>query len=216
MPFARICVARLRAHWLACAVTRADLWPRRTDRLVLRPPTDADLDAVLRWRNDPAVTAWLLNTTVDPERYRRAWLDPIDDPLDHSVVAVLDRAVVGTGSLEIRDAMGQGRKEPDSPWADAEGSIGYLLDPAFHGRGLGTEMVSALLALAFEDLGLHRVTAACFADNIGSWRVMEKCGMRREQHGLQDSWHAARGWLDGYTYAVVRQEWLARSNLETQ
>lgn len=202
--------------WLACAVTNPDLWPRRTERLLLRPPTDADLDAVLRWRNEPAVTSWLLMTTVDPQRYRRAWLDPADDPLDHSVVAIADGAVVGTGSLEIRDAMGQGAKQADSPWAAAQGSIGYLLAPAVHGRGLGTEIVGALLALAFGDLGLHRVTAGCFADNTGSWRVMEKCGMRREQHGIQDSWHAEHGWVDGYTYAMLREEWLARSAAETR
>lgn len=61
--------------------------------------------------------------------------------------------------------------------------------------------------LAFDDLGLHRVTAGCFADNTASWRVMEKVGMRREQHGVRDSWHASLGWLDGYTCAILAEEW---------
>ena len=43
-----------------------------------------------------------------------------------------------------------------------------------------------------------------------SWRIMEKLGMRREQHGVQDSWHADLGWVDGYTYAMLRSEWEAR------
>ncbi len=71
-------------------------------------------------------------------------------------------------------------------------------------------MAAALIEVAFGDLGLHRVTAGCFADNIASWRVMEKVGMRREQHGIQDSWHAELGWVDGYTYAMLRSEWESR------
>ena len=141
-------------------------WPRRTGELVLRPPTSDDLDRVLEWRNRPEVTGWLLRTTVDPSAFRRAWLDSVDDPDDHAVVAVLDGVVIGTGSLEVRDGMGQ--------------------------------------------FQLHRVTAGCFADNVASWRVMEKLGMRREQHGVRDSWHAELGWIDGFTYAILAEEWATR------
>ena len=184
-------------------MTRPDLWPRRTERLELRPPTEADLDAVLTWRHHPAVTRWLLRTHVDPVAYREAWRRGADDPLDHAVVAVADGEVVGTLSLEVGDGMGQGE---ESPARGSEGLLGYLLDPAHHGKGYATEMVGAALDLAFGALGLHRVTAGCFADNVASWRVMEKAGMRREQHGLRDSWHAELGWLDGFTYAVLADE----------
>ena len=91
-------------------MTEHSLWPRRTPRLELRIPSLDDLDQVLTWRNDPAVTRWMLSTTVDPD----------------------------------------------------------------------------------------------------SWRVMEKCGMRREQHGVQDSWHAELGWVDGYTYAILAEDWRDR------
>ncbi|WP_308279588.1 GNAT family N-acetyltransferase [Phycicoccus mangrovi] len=69
-----------------------------------------------------------------------------------------------------------------------------------------------LLEIAFEDLRLRRVTAGCFADNVGSWKVMEKAGMRREQHGVRDSWHAELGWVDGLTYALLREEWVGRGS----
>jgi hypothetical protein len=103
--------------------------------------------------------------------------------------------------------MGQGDRAADSPWTAAEAGMGYALDPTWHGQGFGTEIVGALLSLTFDDVGLHRVTAGCFAGDIGSCRVMEKWGMRREQHGVQDSWHAEHGWVDGYTYALLRSEW---------
>lgn len=183
-------------------------WPRRAGELELRPPTRADLDGVLAWRNDPAVKRWLLRTTVEPEAFTRAWLDSVEDPDQHAVVAVLDGRVVATGSLDVHDGMGQ---FDGDDWRRAEGLLGYLVDPAHAGRGFATDIARTLLDLAFSELGLHRVTAGCFADNRASWRVMEKLGMRREQHGVRDSWHAEHGWVDGYTYAILAEEWSSRS-----
>lgn len=83
----------------------------------------------------------------------------------------------------------------DGSWRDVEAGIGY-----------GAEIAEKLLEVAFEDLGVRRVTAGCFADNSASWKILEKIGMRREQHGVQDSWHAELGWLDGYTYGLLADE----------
>ncbi|GAA1946434.1 GNAT family N-acetyltransferase [Agromyces allii] len=179
-------------------------WPRRAGQLELRPPTRVDLDGVLSWRNRPEVTRWLLRTTVEPEAFAKAWLDAVEDPDQHAVVAVLDGRVVATGSLDVHDGMGQ---FDGDVWRRSEGLLGYLVDPAYAGRGFATDIAGALLDLAFHELGLHRVTAGCFADNHASWRVMEKLGMRREQHGVRDSWHAELGWVDGYTYAILAEEW---------
>ncbi|MGL5865697.1 MAG: GNAT family N-acetyltransferase [Dermatophilaceae bacterium] len=184
------------------------VWPRRTADLLLRRPTSADVDDLLRWRNRPEVNRWLLRTTVDPERFRSSWLSGANNPRDHSVAALHDGRVVASGSLEVVDAMGQ---DGETRQLGAEGLLGYLVDPDHAGRGYATQVAGDLLAVAFEEVGLHRVTAGCFADNVASWRVMEKLGMRREQHGVQDSWHAELGWVDGYTYGLLREEWLARA-----
>lgn len=179
-------------------------WPRPAGPLTLRPPTREAIDDILTWRNRPEVTHWLLRTTVDPDAFRAAWLGAVDDPRDHSAVAELDGVVVGTGSLDVRDGLGQ---FDGDAWRGAEGVLGYIVDPAHAGRGYATAIASAMLDLAFGELGLHRVTAGCFADNVASWRVMEKLGMRREQHGVRDSWHAELGWIDGYTYGILAEEW---------
>jgi hypothetical protein len=34
--------------------------------------------------------------------------------------------------------------------------------------------------------------------------------MRREQHGVKDSWHAELGWVDGFTYGILADEWVTR------
>jgi RimJ/RimL family protein N-acetyltransferase len=189
-------------------VTTPDVsWPHRTERLVLRQVREDDIDRMLEFRNKPEVYRWLLRTEVEAEAFRAAWMRTLTDPLDYSVVVELDGSVIGTASLDVRDALGQGTGEPVTR---AEAEIGYILDPAYAGRGFATEIARALLGICFEELGLHRVTAGCYADNTASWRVLEKVGMRREQHSVKDSWHAELGWLDGYTYAILREEWLTR------
>jgi RimJ/RimL family protein N-acetyltransferase len=185
-------------------------WPRRTARLELRQPAPADFDDVLAIRNDPELNRWFIRTSVEPESFRKDWLESVDDPDAYAVVAIADGVLVGTGSLDVSDGMGQGwgREDAESfPWHRSEGMLGYMIVKEHAGQGYATEIVRDLLALAFEDLGLHRVTAGCFADNVGSWRVMEKVGMRREQHGVQDSWHEELGWVDGYTYGILAEEW---------
>jgi RimJ/RimL family protein N-acetyltransferase len=177
---------------------------RRTDRLVLRPLAPADVDRILEYRNLPEVTRWLIRTTVEPDEFRAAMERAAQDPDDHSVAVELDGTVIGTVSLEVEDGMGQ----PGMP-ERTEAMIGYVFDPAYGGHGYASEAVLAMVAVAFEELGIHRLTAGCFADNLASVRILEKAGMRREQHGVEDSWHAELGWVDGYTYGLLADEWRA-------
>jgi RimJ/RimL family protein N-acetyltransferase len=53
---------------------------------------------------------------------------------------------------------------------------GSWLARAFHGRGIGTEMPAALLALAFDGLGAHCATTGAFEDDPASARVSQKLG----------------------------------------
>jgi RimJ/RimL family protein N-acetyltransferase len=177
----------------------------RTDRLELRPVRDEDIDRILEYRNLPEVTWWLLRTEVDPATFRAAWRRAAQDPDDHSVAVVLDGVVIGTVSLDLVDGMGQ----PGMP-VRTEAEIGYIFDPAYGGHGYATEAVTAMVAHAFDQLGVRRITAGCFAGNLGSVRILEKVGMRREQHGVGDSWHATLGWVDGYTYGLLAEEWRRR------
>ncbi|GIL34421.1 N-acetyltransferase [Phycicoccus sp. DTK01] len=179
--------------------------PRRDGDLVLRPAVEADVAAVMAWRNHPDVARWLLRTTMTEAemlerlRDRPEWTLPL--AVEH------EGRVAGTAFVDVLDGMGQ---DGGTEHLRSEGLVGYLFDPAVHGRGLASRTLVVLLEIAFEDLRLRRVTAGCFADNIGSWKVMEKAGMRREQHGVRDSWHAELGWVDGLTYALLREEWMER------
>jgi RimJ/RimL family protein N-acetyltransferase len=174
----------------------------RTERLELRPVRDADIDRILEYRNLPEVTRWLLSTEVDQVPFRAAWRHAAEDPYDHSAAVTLDGVVIGTVSLDLVDGMGQPGMPPRT-----QAHLGYIFDPAYGGHGYATEAVTAMVAYAFDRLGVRRITAGCFADNLPSVRILEKVGMRREQHGVGDSWHAELGWIDGYTYAMLAEDW---------
>lgn len=179
-------------------------WPTRVGSLLLRDARADDIKPLLAVRNDPGVNRFMLRTHVDPETFRQEWLAVPGSETDFSCVAEFDGQVVAMGFLDVVDGMGQ----PGMPKL-TEGAIGYIVNPAFGGRGFGSDLARGLLAAAFQGLGLRRVTAGCNADNPASVRVLEKAGMRREQHGVEDSWHADLGWVDGYQYALLEREWHA-------
>ena len=176
----------------------------RAGTLLLRDARPDDLEPLLALRNEPSVNRFMLVTHVDPDTFRQRWATMADSDRDFHCVAELDGRVVAMGFLDVVDGMGQPGMPPRT-----EGVIGYIVRPDHAGRGVGSDLARGLLVAAFEGLGLRRVTASCNADNPASTRVLEKAGMRREQHGVQDSWHADLGWVDGYQYALLAHEWTA-------
>ena len=180
-------------------------WPVRTARLVIRPATADDVDATWVFRRDPAVVEWVTHDVQPRDEYAEMFLAP--DRLATTLVMEHEGRVVGDLMIRIEDAWAQAEVRDRARASQAE--LGWVLDPAYGGRGLATEAVAELLRICFEDLGLRRVTALCFADNVPSWRLMERLGMRREAHNLAESLHRTRGWIDGYGYALLAEEWRA-------
>ena len=84
--------------------------------------------------------------------------------------------------------------------------IGWVFNPSFQNHGYASEAASALLKYGFEDMNLHRIIATCQPENVPSYRVMEKIGMRREGYFKKCIPHE-NGWWDEYYYAILREEW---------
>lgn len=181
----------------------ADLdWPRRTERLTIRPVQERDVDEVWSYRSLPEVTRWLGRRPRDRDDLAASLLA---DPEEPALVVELEGRVVGDLMVRVGDGWAQSDVREQAVRSQAE--LGWVLAPAVQGRGLAREVVTELLDVCFVGLGVRRVTAVCFADNEPSWRLMEKLGMRREGHSVQDALHADLGWLDGYTYAILATEW---------
>ena len=180
-------------------------WPVRTERLVLRPLRLEDAEAVWKYRQLPDVSMWTGSRSPEYASFEERFLTP--ESLSGTVVVEHDGRVVGDLMVKIEDGWSQHEVKDQAAQSQAE--LGWTLDPAFAGRGLATEAVRALFGICFDGLGLRRVTALCFSANEPSWRLMERVGMRREAHNVRDSLHAELGWLDGYAYALLADEWRA-------
>jgi len=95
---------------------------------------------------------------------------------------------------------------PDKP------EIGWTLHRDYWRQGYGTEMGRTMLRLGFDILNLRRIIACCNAENLGSWGIMEKLGMRREAHFIkigQGNSVLNHKWCDEFQYAILREEWEA-------
>ncbi len=178
-----------------------------TGRLVIRRFSAADLANLMAYQTRPETLQYEPVEPMTEERavdYLAKQADP-EHPACGPAGGWLSFAVQHNGDARVIGEVGIFfEPEPKS-----EGAIGWMFHPDFCGRGYATEAAQALLRYAFETRRLHRLTSGCDTQNTASWRLMERLGMRREGHFLQS--RRLRGeWRDGYSYALLRDEWLNR------
>jgi RimJ/RimL family protein N-acetyltransferase len=87
-----------------------------------------------------------------------------------------------------------------------QAEIGFTFHPSHHGRGYATEAAAAVVALAFHGYDLHRVYGRLEPRNTASARVLEKLGMRREAHLVENEWVKGE-WQSELVYALLAREW---------
>lgn len=93
-------------------------------------------------------------------------------------------------------------------WDLPEFTIGYMADVDFGGKGYISEAVTGVLGVLFVDLGVHRVKSECNENNIRSWRLLERCGFKREGH-LRENKRSDDGSFHGdFLYGLLQQEYL--------
>lgn len=178
----------------------SDLPMLETDRMLLRKMTLDDAADMYRYASDPEVARY---TTWEPHRSiedSRRFLQLVVDDYEHGdcgswgVVLKADDRFIGTaGYLWWNRDM-------------ARAEIGYSMARDQWGRGLMTEAVSAIIQFGFERMGLNRIEARCDSLNVGSARVMEKCGMVHEGT-LREYFKVDGDFRDLQLYAILRREW---------
>jgi RimJ/RimL family protein N-acetyltransferase len=178
--------------------------PRETERLLLRPFEEADLEHLLRLQTDPELTRWVPWPVRSP--------DEVEDSLRRKMAArelapgadgVALAAVARDGGAFIADLT---LHLPDE---HGGAELGFMVLPEHQGEGYATEGARALLALGFEEAGLHRITARVEPRNVASWRVLERIDMRREAHFLENE-RIKGEWQSEYVYALLAREWASR------
>lgn len=176
-----------------------------TARLALRRAREDDADDVLSYRRLPSVTEWM-GPPLEDFHARFAAPERLD------ILLVVERAGALIGDLMVKVGDPWAPVQMMSQAQGVEAELGWTLRPEETGKGYATEAVEATLRICFDELGLRRVTATCFAANTASYRLMERVGMRREAHTVRDSLHPSGRWEDGYSYALLAEEWRRRDS----
>lgn len=171
-----------------------------TDRLILRGMRVSDTEDMFEYARRPSVTQYLTwNPHTDPaetreyltyvgQRYRTG------DFYDWAVVDRESGHMIGTCGFTSFNC----------PHDTAE--IGYVLNPAYQGKGLATEAVRRVLDFGFDELGLHRIEAHFMEGNDASRRLMERVGMAFEGYARESMRIKGRFCTIG-TCAILRYEY---------
>jgi RimJ/RimL family protein N-acetyltransferase len=86
-----------------------------------------------------------------------------------------------------------------------QAEIGFHFNVQYHGQGFGKEAVTGLIEYLWK-LGAYRIWAVADIRNLSSWKMMEKLGMRREGHMVQNCFVKGE-WCDEYQYALLEADW---------
>ncbi|PFO09377.1 ribosomal-protein-serine acetyltransferase [Bacillus sp. AFS076308] len=173
----------------------------RSNRLILRQFSQKDVESFYLYRSSPEVAkfqSWENYQYHDAEVFVRKQSKSMpDQPGTWFQFAI---ALVETNHLIGDCALHTLLNEPRIV------EIGFTLAEEHQGKSYASEAVRALLSYAFNDLGKHKVIAFTDVRNEKSIRLLERVGMRREGHLLEN--YMSKGqWVDEYQYSLLQSEW---------
>jgi RimJ/RimL family protein N-acetyltransferase len=144
-----------------------------TERLVLRAPRGADVEAIFaRYASDPATTKYLGWRRHESFEDTRAFLEfalaewENDNPMVYLAFSRGDGRLLGSTGVTFE--------------GDGSAFTGYVLAQDAWGQGFATEMARAMVRLAFTRPSLWRLWAMCHVEHHASERVLAKAGFSRE------------------------------------
>jgi RimJ/RimL family protein N-acetyltransferase len=173
-----------------------------SDRLVLRPFQEADIEPFAAYRSDPEIAryqSWEPPVTLEQatrfvDDMKNARPGVQGEWYQWAVERKATAGLIGDCAFQIM--------APDPRQAE----IGFTFAPAYQGQGFATEAVARLLAYLFGDLGLHRVVAITDAENLAAARLLERLGLRREAAFVENVWFKG-AWGSEFSYALLHREW---------
>lgn len=58
--------------------------------------------------------------------------------------------------------------------------VGYWIGVEYWGKGIATEALQWMTDYCFKNFDINKIFASCFANNLASTKVLEKCGFKLE------------------------------------
>ena len=145
-----------------------------TERLILRPLTVDDAEAVFVWVSDPEVNRYMPYPIYTEVEAARQWIETASQKENYYLFGFErreDGLLIGSGDISPRDGL-------DQPWA-----FGYNLRRDCWRQGYATEATRAMIDFARREFGVRDFQAEHAAANVASGKVIEKCGLIFDHDG---------------------------------
>ena len=173
-----------------------------TDRLIIRTLNESDVADLKEWLGrDEIYTYWgrkASRNEKNPELMfapdPRPWVKRKPSPdFDWGIVLKESNKVVGMIAVfDIQNAR--------------MGDIGYRVNPEYWNMGITTEALKEVIRFIFENTEIERLNGRVDVRNIGSNRVMEKCGLIKE--GTVRQGKMVSVYCDYNIYGMLRDDYM--------
>lgn len=169
-----------------------------TVRLLLKPFSLTDAEAVFAYRSDPEVAKYQNFHPTNADE-TKAFILPKDMTFNtedswFQLGIYCGEKVIGDIGIHFIGPL------------NSQCEIGYTLAWSEHGKGYGQEAVSVVVDYLFDILKKHRITASLDPRNAASIRLLERVGFRREGCFLK-SYYNNGVWEDDLVYGILEEEW---------
>jgi RimJ/RimL family protein N-acetyltransferase len=176
----------------------------RTERLLLRPLSERDVQAMVAYRSRADVCRYVPFTPMSlddvAERIATQWART--ELTDQGQALTLGVEVLETGGL-VGDVVLFWHSR-----LHRGGELGYVLNPDHGGHGYATEAAVEMVRFGFEVVGLHRIVARVDERNTPSARLLSRLGMRQEARLVQNEFFKGE-WTTELDFAILADEWEA-------
>lgn len=172
-----------------------------TDRLLLRQLVPHDAEDVFEYASVQEVAKFLIwnpHTKIeDSLDFIRSAQEQFESSKSFvwGIEFKSDKKLIGT--IDLRDF--------NSPHRC--GDVGYVISKNYWNKGIITEAFRELIRFGFSELNLNRIEAHCEEENTGSWKVMQKSGLKfegilREKVFFKERYHTMK------MYSILRKDWI--------
>ncbi|SCC69326.1 GNAT family N-acetyltransferase (plasmid) [Bacillus sp. N5-665] len=165
----------------------------KAERLLIRNFEFKDWQAVHEYTSDSDVMKYIPVGAFTEEDTRNFVNKNMGENAENFPVILIDENIL-IGHIVFHKYFGEHTYE-----------IGWVFNPKYFNKGYASEAAQATLKYGFKEMKLHRIIATCQPQNIPSYRVMEKIGMRREGYFRKCIPHGNE-WWDEYYYAILEEE----------
>ena len=177
----------------------SDIPTLESERLLLREMRVGDCFDMYEYAKNREVTKFLTWAPHYDVEYTKAYLQNLKN--HYKMGMFYDWALILKEENKMIGTCGFTRFNPTSGSAE----IGYVINPAYRGKGIAAEAAKKVLEFGFFKLGLNRIEARYMVGNDASRRVMEKLGMSFE--GVARQAICVNGcYKDVGTCAILRAE----------